>query len=1039
MEHQRLSGMDRGRRILPEAGRLNRLSQMTVFLMRLLLKIARRSVGMAWWLLTGVAFFGTLHAAERFVDLGENGKLVYEFDDQGNRMPDFSHAGYAGGGVAIPSVPAKVLVAPLEGDNTRHIQSAIDHVSSLPMDEHGFRGAVCLTEGWFEIHGQLRIESSGVVLRGSGDGEDGTVLNAVGHSRRTLLEFNGRHTAFIGMPRSILDEYVPVNASSFILNTVDGLSVGQSIQVRRPSPQNWIDLMGMSSVKGRPTPAWKPDTVDILWERTISGIDGNSITLDVPLTCALEKQFGGGEVIPVEARGRLRQSGVENMRFQSAWDQSNPKDEEHAWMAITLDHVEDAWVRQVTALHFVSSLVSVWETCRRISVMDCRSLKPVSEIGGYRRHAFHTAGQQTLFLRCYSEKGRHDFSTGWRAAGPNVFVHCEANNALDFSGPIESWATGVLYDNLIMDGGGLRFDNREMWDNGVGWAAGNCVAWQCSLPLMTNRKPPAAANWAIGIWAQFLGDGHWRSSNEFVDPDSLYIGQLKDRLGSESLRALESVDFVVLNAHLSDVPLWESDHTPEPDKTKPSRKLALQNGWLTVDGLLAKGRQPGIAWWRGHASSSRVEEFGINLTRFVPGRDGKGLTDDLEMLVERMSSEGAVGLRHHPGLWYDRRRDDHEMIRRIDGNVWPPFFELPWARSGQGAAWDGLSKYDLTRYNPWYFDRLKSFADLCQQQGLVFLNAMYFQHHILEAGAHWADYPWRSINNINATAFPEPPPYANRKRIFMAEDFYDVDHPVRRKLHQRFIQQCLSNLKASPNVIHLLGEEYSGPLHFMAFWLDTVGDWMREHHLDHLIGLSAPKGVQDALLNDPDRSGLVDVIDFKYWWISPKGLYAPKGGENLAPRQHERLWKGGRPKDEHLARMAAEYRSRYPGKAVISHFDQAKWAFLCAGGSMPNLPATASRELLEGIPDMRPWLADAEKNVWALWGAGSGGLVYVGEGNSFILDLTGKSGDFVIREVMLESGKVSKEVIAKAKGTGKILIPSGERPAVYRVEAVVAQ
>jgi len=169
MEHQRLSGMDRGRRILPEAGRLNRLSQMIVFLMRLLLKMARRSVGMAWWLLTGVAFFGTLHAAERFVDLGENGKLVYEFDDQGNRMPDFSHAGYAGGGVAIPSVPAKVLVAPLEGDNTRHIQSAIDHVSSLPMDEHGFRGAVCLTEGWFEIHGQLRIESSGLVLRGSGD------------------------------------------------------------------------------------------------------------------------------------------------------------------------------------------------------------------------------------------------------------------------------------------------------------------------------------------------------------------------------------------------------------------------------------------------------------------------------------------------------------------------------------------------------------------------------------------------------------------------------------------------------------------------------------------------------------------------------------------------------------------------------------------------------------------------------------------------------------------------------------------------------
>jgi hypothetical protein len=40
---------------------------------------------------------------------------------------------------------------------------------------------------------------------------------------------------------------------------------------------------------------------------------------------------------------------------------------------------------------------------------------------------------------------------------------------------------------------------------------------------------------------------------------------------------------------------------------------------------------------------------------------------------------------------------------------------------------------------------------------------------------------------------------------------------------------------------------------------------------------------------------------------------------------------------------------------------------------------------------------------------------------------------------MLERGKVSKEVIAKAKGTGKVLIGLDKRPAVYRVQAVVAQ
>ena len=50
----------------------------------------------------------------------------------------------------------------------------------------------------------------------------------------------------------------------------------------------------------------------------------------------------------------------------------------------------------------------------------------------------------------------------------------------------------------------------------------------------------------------------------------------------------------------------------------------------------------------------------------------------------------------------------------------------------------------------------------------------------------WKWYPWRAANNINNTDFPEPPPYAGDKRIFQAELFYDVNHPVRRKLHEGY-------------------------------------------------------------------------------------------------------------------------------------------------------------------------------------------------------------------------------------------------------------
>ena len=82
-----------------------------------------------------------------------------------------------------------------------------------------------------------------------------------------------------------------------------------------------------------------------------------------------------------------------------------------------------------------------------------------------------------------------------------------------------------------------------------------------------------------------------------------------------------------------------------------------------------------------------------------------------------MRARGLASYDHHYGLWYDRRRDDHLMVRRADGEVAPPYFEQPFARTGVGTAWDGLSKYDLTQFNTWYWRRLNEFAQLCDEQG----------------------------------------------------------------------------------------------------------------------------------------------------------------------------------------------------------------------------------------------------------------------------------------------------------------------------------
>ena len=65
----------------------------------------------------------------------------------------------------------------MAGDNTAHIQAAIDEVEALTLNANGHRGTLLLLPGEYPVSGELIINRSGVVLRGSGDGENATTNN----------------------------------------------------------------------------------------------------------------------------------------------------------------------------------------------------------------------------------------------------------------------------------------------------------------------------------------------------------------------------------------------------------------------------------------------------------------------------------------------------------------------------------------------------------------------------------------------------------------------------------------------------------------------------------------------------------------------------------------------------------------------------------------------------------------------------------------------------------------------------------------------
>jgi hypothetical protein len=118
-------------------------------------------------------------ATSQWVYPGSDGRLLYKTFRAGDRIMDFSSAGYMGGGVKIPTVPVKKTVSPSGGDDTAAIQTAINEVSQMKLQE-GFRGAVLLEPGIFNCSKTLAIWTSGVVLRGSGSGANGTTIKMTG-------------------------------------------------------------------------------------------------------------------------------------------------------------------------------------------------------------------------------------------------------------------------------------------------------------------------------------------------------------------------------------------------------------------------------------------------------------------------------------------------------------------------------------------------------------------------------------------------------------------------------------------------------------------------------------------------------------------------------------------------------------------------------------------------------------------------------------------------------------------------------------------
>ncbi len=494
-----------------------------------------------------------------------NNKLVYVHDGEGNRIPDFSYAGYKNSEQPIPDVPVVKTIAPIVGDNTQHIQDALFEIGLMPADNNGIRGALLLEAGEYEIQGTIHLAFSGVVLRGVGDGADpdsNTVLKATGdspHWRTVIIAGGGSRTNWAdGVDvRDIITDTVFVGDNQFEVTDASPFSVGDNIIIFHPCTQAWLSAVDTGGTfwwlpaaePGVDVP-WTVDSQPIVYNRNITAIEGNKITIDVPVYNPLVRSLSQSYIYKYTRMGIRTKIGIEKLRIDI--QANGVADENHAWDAIDMYQLEDSWVRDCTMLHFGLSAVKTG-TATRITIENCRAFDPRATVEGGKMYNFqmYRSSQQILVKDCQARNGRHHYmSNGTSSASGIVFLDCTSSGAYTSSEGHRRWTQGMLYDNVIdLDGPRPGFNPRLLglycrghYGTSHGWAAVHSVAWACDVAAgdLIVQKPPTGQNYAIGCFGNISGqsppapfpvpEGYIEGTNQpGLEPRSLFYAQLADR------------------------------------------------------------------------------------------------------------------------------------------------------------------------------------------------------------------------------------------------------------------------------------------------------------------------------------------------------------------------------------------------------------------------------------------------------------------------------------------------------------------------------
>jgi hypothetical protein len=211
---------------------------------------------------------------------------------------------------------------------------------------------------------------------------------------------------------------------------------------------------------------------------------------------------------------------------------------------------------------------------------------------------------------------------------------------------------------------------------------------------------------------------------------------------------------------------------------------------------------------------------------------------------------------------------------------------LPWLRTGPGNATDGGLKFDLTKFNPSFFDRLRARTQALNNAG-IYAGVYLFTGEWINIFRCPSDgYPFTRANNINSI---DDGYTAGKKGI--GSITMTAPNAITR-FQDAYVEKVIDTLNDLPNVLWIVSEE-----------APANSTWWNGHQISHVrayesrkphqhpIGYAALIGAPDTILYNSDADWVAPQVKVSPVTTCGTGKPACKVNVNDSDHSYWEMWK----------------------------------------------------------------------------------------------------------------------------------------------------